>query len=242
MWGGGSGNVPGKEDSQGNIITGVTSRRCHPGQAICNEFVNQSYDGEFTGRMDPNRPVYKPIFWDRVQDLDEETNTSDPIFSCQPPGLPRSGPPAKIVQTQNEVLLIYIHGGANAQSTDLRVVPIDGRKHDPIKSLDVLYYGHSVGRWDGDTLVIESVGFNDLTWLERGGYFHSDKMRIVERYRREGNVLHYNVTVEDPEVFLQPWVMNPEQLRLNTSPNAYIPESAPCKEYDFENIVTKIRH
>ena len=152
------------------------------------------------------------------------------------------GPPAKIVQTADEVIFLYAQGGAGTQPTDFRVIPTDGRKHDPVRAKDVTYYGHSVGRWEGDTLLVDSVGFNDITWLERGGYFHSDKMRVLERFRREGNVLHYQVTVEDPEVLLQPWVMTERQLRLNTNPNAYIPEGSPCCDYDSTNMVTKVRH
>jgi hypothetical protein len=106
------------------------------------------------------------------------------------------GPPTKIVQTADEVIFLYAQGGAGTQPTDFRVIPTDGRKHDPVRAKDVTYYGHSVGRWEGDTLVVDSVGFNDITWLDKGGYFHSDKMRVLERFRREGNVLHYQVTVE----------------------------------------------
>ena len=243
MWGGGGGGGAGEaKEENGNITANVASRRCAPNQVKCDEHTNQSHDGEFTGRMNPSRPLYKPEHWDRVQFLDLNTNKEDPIFVCQPYGVPRVGPPAKIVQTADEVIFLYAQGGAGTQPTDFRVIPTDGRKHDPVRAKDVTYYGHSVGRWEGDTLLVDSVGFNDITWLERGGYFHSDKMRVLERFRREGNVLHYQVTVEDPEVLLQPWVMTERQLRLNTNPNAYIPEGSPCRDYDSTNMVTKVRH
>jgi hypothetical protein len=245
MWlggGGGGGARAYDVDGQGNITDIFPSRRCAPNQVKCSEYTNQSNDGEFTGRMNPNRPLYKPEHWDRVQFLDMNTNTEDPLFICQPLGLPRVGPPVRIVQTANDVIFLYTGSGASSQPADYRIIPTDGRKHDPVRSQDVHFYGHSVGQWDGDTLVIDSIAFNDLTWLERGGYFHSDRMRVVERLRREGNTLHYEVTVEDPEVLVEPWVMNPRQLRLNTNPAAFLPEGQPCRDYDRANMVTQIRH
>lgn len=243
MWAAGAGpGRPVAADEQGNLSETFPSRRCAPTQVKCDAYTNQSYDGEFTGRMNPNRPLYKPEYWDRVQSLDMNTNTEDPLFVCQPLGLPRVGPPTRILQTANDIIFLYTGGGANTQPADYRVIPTDGRKHDPVRAQDVYFYGHSVGRWDGDTLVIDSIAFNDLTWLDRGGYFHSDKMRVIERLRREGSTLHYQVTVEDPEVLLEPWVMTPRQLRLNTNPNAYLPEGQPCRDYDRANMVTQIRH
>ena len=243
MWGGGGGGGrPVDVDEKGNLEEIFPSRRCGPTQVQCDGYTNQSVDGEFTGRNNPNRPIYKPEYWDKVQQLDMNTNTEDPLFICQPLGLPRVGPPVRILQTANDVVFLYAGGGASTQPADYRVIPTDGRKHDPIRSQDVYFYGHSVGHWEGDTLVIESIAFNDLTWLERGGYFHSDKMRTIERLRREGNTLRYEVTVEDPEVLAQPWVMNPRQLRLNTNPDAFLPEGQPCRDYDRANMVTQIRH
>jgi hypothetical protein len=244
MWiaGAGGGGRIYEVDGQGNITDTFPSRRCAPSQVKCSEYSNQSYDGEFTGRMNTNRPLYKPEHWDRVQYLDMNTNSEDPLFICQPLGLPRVGPPARIVQTATDVIFLYVGSGASSQPADYRVIPTDGRKHDPVRSQDVYFYGHSVGHWEGDTLVIESIAFNDLTWLDRGGYFHSDQMRVTERLRREGNTLTYAVTVEDPVVLIEPWVMTPRQLRLNPNPNAFLPEGQPCRDYDRENMVTQVRH
>jgi hypothetical protein len=243
MWAPGAGpGRPVSVDERGNIGEIFPSRRCGPTQVNCDGYTNQSVDGEFTGRLNPNRPIYKPEFWDKVQHLDMNTNKEDPLFICQPLGLPRVGPPARILQTANDVVFLYTISGASSQPADYRVIPTDGRKHDPVRSQDVYFYGHSVGRWEGDTLVIESIAFNDLTWLDRGGYFHSDNMKVTERLRREGNTLIYDVTVEDPEVLVEPWVMNTRRLQLNTNPNAYLPEGQPCRDYDRENMVTQIRH
>ncbi|MBI4886239.1 MAG: hypothetical protein HY824_04035 [Acidobacteria bacterium] len=243
MWGGGGGaGRPVDVDDKGNVEEIFPSRRCGPTQVNCDGYTNQSFDGEFTGRNNPNHPIYRPEHWDKVQYLDMNTNTEDPLFVCQPLGIPRVGPPVRILQTAADIVFFYTGTGASSQPADYRAIPTDGRKHDPVRSLDVYFYGHSVGHWEGDTLVIDSIAFNDLTWLDRGGYFHSDRMRVVERLRRDGNTLTYEVTVEDPEVLLEPWVLAPRQLRLNTNPNAFLPEGQPCRDYDRANMVTQIRH
>jgi hypothetical protein len=244
VWGGGGGGGrPVLEDERGNLVEEFPSRRCGPTQVKCSEYTNQSEDGEFTARLNSNRPIYKPEHWDKVQQLDMWTNKHDPLFLCQPLGLPRAGPPARIVQTANDVIFLYAAGGGGAGNAEYRIIPIDGRTHDPVKSQDVYFWGHAVGRWEGDTLLVDSIAFNDLTWLDKGGYFTSDKKRVIERFRRDGNILHYDVTVEDPEVLAEPWVMTPRQLRLNTNPNAgLLPEAVPCRDYDHANMVTQIRH
>jgi hypothetical protein len=236
MWGAmrGGGDGGGAKVDEGNITTNVASRRCAPNQTGCNDQTNQTVDGEYTGRLETNRPIYKPEFWDKVQDLDRNTNTKDPVFQCQSLGVPRMGPPRKIVQTAKEIIFFY--GGS-----DYRIIPTDGRKHDPVRALDVTYYGDAVGSWEDDTLVVDSVGFNDITWLDKGGYFHTDLMHVIERFRRDGNNLRYEVTVEDPAL-LQPWVMTPRDLKLSPDPNATIREGDPCRDYDQANMVSRLRH
>ena len=115
------------------------------------------------------------------------------------------------------------------------------RRHDPDRFPG--YYGDPVGHWEGDTLVVETVGFNDIGWLTaRGGYFHSYELRVIERFRREGDTLHCQVTVDDPEVLLEPWVMNARDVRLNPDPTATVPEGVPCHDYDEAVTVSRIRH
>ena len=215
------------------------SRRCAPNQKGCRENTNQNIDDELTARIDPNRPLYKPEYWDKVQELDYNTNNTDPMFECMPDGVPRVGPPAKIVQTATELIFFY----ASARNHDYRIIHIDGRPHDPVLSQDVGFYGDAIGSWEGDTLVVDSKGFTDTTWLSnRGGYFHSEKLYVVERLRRDGNILYYQVTVEDPEVLLQPWVMNTQILRLNPDPKAVLFEGDVCRDYDLGTHVSRIRH
>lgn len=191
-------------------------------------------DSGFTQRAVANPPLYKPEFWERVQRLDVNGNKEDSVFVCMPAGIPRMGPPMRIVQTPTDIIFMY--GARNTW----RVIPTDGRPHDPVNSEDQTFMGDSVGRWEGDTLVVDVVGFNDISWLGWAGWFHSNEMRVVERFRREGNTLRYEVTVDDPTVLMEPWVMEPRTLNLNTT-NALYLEDPPCLETDLPHMVTKER-
>jgi hypothetical protein len=227
-----------KKEENGDASERFASRRCDPTQTGidgvgCFEETNETTDGEFTGRFDPNRPVYKPEYWEKVQDLDYNTNTKDPVFTCLPMGVPRMGAPTQIVQTAKYVVFLY--GG------QFRIIPTDGRGHDPVRAKDISYFGDPVGRWEGDTLVVESVGFNDESWLARGGFFHTYDMKVTERLRREGNVIHYQATVED-SVLLQPWVMTAKELDLNPDPKAYVQEGDQCSQPDPGLVVSRVRH
>jgi hypothetical protein len=229
----------GKKLEDGNASQRFDSRRCDPTEkgtdgVGCFEETNETADLEFTLRYNPGRPLYKPEYWDKVQDLDYNTNTKDPVFTCLPRGVPRMGPPQQIVQTAKYVVFFY--GG------QFRIIPIDGRGHDPVRAQDISYFGDPVARWEGETLVVESVGFNDDSWLAGGGYFHSYDMKVTERLRREGNNLHYQATVEDPTVLLQPWVMNARELGLNPDPKAYVHEGDQCYQPDPGLVVSRVRH
>ena len=243
MWNGGRGGGGGiKPDAKGNLTLLAPTRKCTPGQTDCAPGVNVERDSTFTARMNPNRPLYKPEFWDKVQYLDDNSNKEDPTFACALAGIPRVGAPQKIVQTAKEAIFFYPQGGAASAPDSYRIIPIDGRPHDPIRSLDTTFYGDSVGHWEGETLVIDSVGFNDLTWLAAGGYFHSNNMHVIERFRREGNTLTWQATVDDPDVLQKPWTMNARTVFLNTNPNASFAEGLPCDERDQAHMVTKEHH
>ena len=121
-----------------------------------------------------NRPLYKPEHWDKVQQLDMWTNKYDPVMTCQPLGVPRQGPPRRIYQTDNDVIFLYRGGDAGGGYGEYRIIPTDGRKHAQDAEFDTTYLGDTVGRWEGDTLVLDSIAFIDTTWIGRGGFFHSD--------------------------------------------------------------------
>ncbi|HUL83629.1 MAG TPA: hypothetical protein VL131_15890 [Gammaproteobacteria bacterium] len=221
-------------------------RRCGPTQTSdCSTTWNQTIDFEFEApsRYGPNRPIYKPEFWDKVQQLDMWTNKEDPVMTCQPLGVPRQGGPSRIFQTAHDVTFIYGGGfDGGGGYPEYRVIPTDGRKHNP-NDQTTRYMGATVGTWEGDTLVLDSVGFNDQTWLARGGFFHSDEMHVVEKFTRKGNEILYEVTVEDPQVLVEPWVMTPRTLQANTAPDAgLIQERGNCEVYETSNITSQIRH
>ena len=221
-------------------------RRCGPYQVDCKEWTNQTEDFEFEApsRLGPNRPLYKPEHWDKIQALDQWTNKEDPVMTCQPLGIPRQGPPARIYHSTSDITMLYrggIDGGGGY--AEQRIIPTDGRKHDPNRPNEYSYNGYTVGRWEGDTLVLDSIGFTDATWLGRGGFFHSENMRVVEKFTRTGNEIKYEVTVEDPEVLVEPWVMDPRTLRLATNANAgLLPERANCSEVEKGEAASQIRH
>ena len=237
MWGGGGGGGGDKPDEKGNLTVIFKQRPCSAQQrdlGNCEQAVNFERDSGVEQRMDPI-PMYKPEFWAKVQDYDRNGVKEDPTFHCKPAGVPRMGPPAKVVQTPTEVVFLY------AQGNQFRVIPIDGRPHDPIKSQDTTWYGDAVGKWDGDTLVIDIVGFNDESWIDWPGWFHSNNMHVIEKYTRNGNTLTWQATVEDPDVLAQPFVMEPRTVRLNPNAKATLTEDLPCEERDSQHIVTHER-
>jgi hypothetical protein len=208
------------------------------------EWTNQSADFMFMApsRLDANHPLYKPEYWDKVQQLDMWTNRDDPVMTCLPLGIPRHGAPSRIFQTENDITMFY-RGGVDGGGgyADFRMIPLDGRPHDPQRALQYTYMGYTVGRWEDDTLVLDSIGFTDETWLGRGGLFHSDQMHVIEKFTRKGNEMLYEVTVEDPEVLVQPWVMPARTLRLSTS-NTLIPERGSCTESEHSEVSSQFRH
>jgi hypothetical protein len=189
-------------------------------------------------------PMYKPEFWDKIQELDQWTNRDDPIMTCKPIGIPRHGTPRRIVQTDKDVIFFYPanadYGGGNNEYRD---IPTDGRarQQNGLAANLATFYGESIGTWQGDTLVIDSVNFDDSTWLGRGGFFHSGSMHIVEKLTRVGNELRYDMTVEDPEVLLQPWVMPTRVLALGSG-DVVQPERANCEVYEEGNVTMQVRH
>jgi hypothetical protein len=184
-------------------------------------------------QFNPGRPVYKPEYVAKVKDLDERQVLTDPAWYCRPPGVPRVGPPQKIVQTAKELVFLYDDLNGNF----FRVVRMNAEHRDDI---DPSAHGDSIGRWEGDTLVVDVTNLDDTTWLSDHGLFHSDKTRVIERLRREGDTLHYDVTVEDPAVLAQPWVMPSRPLKLMKD---YEIEEAPyCSERDAAHMQDLSHH
>ena len=141
--------------------------------------------------------------------------TRDPEIKCYLPGVPRATYmpyPFQIAHSASSLLISYEYAGA------VRDVFMKDPGPAPVDS----WMGQSVGRWDGDTLVIDVTGFNDQTWFDRAGNFHSDALHVVERYTRTSrDVIAYEATIEDPKVFTRPWKMSMALYRRQ-EPNAQL--------------------
>jgi hypothetical protein len=131
---------------------------------------------------------------------------NDPVLTkCLPPGVPRiylHPFPWQIVQTPKETLFLYEYDHT------VRRIFTDGRKHP--EDITPTYMGDSVGHWEGDTFIVDTVGFfNERSWLDRLGHGHSDQLHVIERFRRVNlNALQLQVTMEDPKTLAAPWTVN----------------------------------
>ena len=132
----------------------------------------------------------------------ERLSKDDPEASCLPAGIPRQTPfPFKIIQTP-KLIVFLIEGNMHTY----RQIFVDGSSHP--KDLDPTWFGDSRGTWQGDTLVIDTVGFNDKFWFDGIGHPHTEKLHIVERYRRPDSAhLDYEVTIDDPGAYTRPFTM-----------------------------------
>jgi hypothetical protein len=189
--------------------------------------------------LKPSHPMYKPEFWDKIQELDQWTNKYDPIMTCQPMGLPREGTPARIIQSPTDIIFFYTTSDYGGGNMEFRDIPTDGRARP--NTVEAYYMGLSIGKWEGDTLVIDSTNFVDTTWFGRGGLLHSADMHMVEKFTRKGDEILYQATIEDPDL-IEPWVMPDKILRLRAGAPQVIHERAFCEVYEEGNVSTQLRH
>ncbi len=149
--------------------------------------------------VDPGKPEFLPEAV-AIQRQRLEANSKDsPQARCLPSAALRNGPLWEFVQSKD--FLVYI---SDDESPGFHQIYLDGRGHpsDP----NPAWYGHSIGRWDGDTLVVDRVGFDPRVWLDIESHPHSDKLHIIERYhRRDLGHLDIEITVDDPGVLARPW-------------------------------------
>jgi hypothetical protein len=232
VWGGGFADDEAAKPKDGDSVRVLFPVRADPNsKKIFDEMDRAAKERQ---AAEPNKPPYKPELAAKVQEFSNRRQFFDPSFFCKPNGVPRMGAPSQIVQTPGQVVLLY------AARNTFRVIPTDGRPHRTDQ--DSSYMGDSVGHWDGDTLVVDVTTFTDESWLGADGWFHSDAMHVVERYRRNGNTLTWAATVEDPNVFTKPWNMTPRTVTLNPDPKALLEEDPPCSERDASHIVTDDHH
>jgi hypothetical protein len=146
--------------------------------------------------------------WTRAMyDYNKSNNVAyDPQGFCLPPGGPRAlgtPYPAEFIQQDDRIVIIF-EGGAHVW----REIHMDGRPLPDREELTPTYFGYSVGRWEDDTLVVEAIGYNEKTWLNFGGYMHTDELRTIERITRpDRNTLRYEATIDDPGAYYQPWTI-----------------------------------
>ena len=150
-----------------------------------------------------NEIPYQPWAQEQREENFENRMTNDTEANCKMVGVPRityMPYPFQILQTPNQVVMTYewVH--------TIRNIFMTGEHPEgPIQ----WYMGDSRGRWEGDTLVVDVVHFTDETWFDRSGNFHGESLHVIERYTRTGpDHMLYEVTIEDPEVFSEPWQLS----------------------------------
>ena len=169
---------------------------------------------------------YKPELAARVLESFNQRGIDDPAGLCLPLGVPRLALvglfPIQIVQTPTQIVILHEYMSV------FRVIPFNA-EHPP--DIVPTYMGDSVGRWDGDTLVVDTIGFNDKGWLTGTGTFHSDALHVTERYTRvDKDQINYEVTMEDPNVLTKPWTIKTTMMhREGTRLREYV-----CAENNVE--------
>jgi hypothetical protein len=159
--------------------------------------------------------------------------TADPEIKCYLPGVPRAtylAQPFQIIQGAKSIMFAYQFAGA------VRNIPLSNPGSSPAPS----WMGWSVGHWDGDTLVVDVTSFNEDTWFDRAGDFHSDALHVVERYTpRSPDTLIYEATIEDSKVFTRSWKMSMPLYR-HVEKNAQLLEFK-CVEFAEEVVYGHLR-
>jgi hypothetical protein len=162
---------------------------------------------------------YQPWAAKKVLESFNRRGIDDPTGLCLPPGVPRASMlglyPQQIVQTPTQIVILYEYQNVH------RLIQLDAAHPDDLLPS---HMGHSVGRWEGDTLVVDVTGFNDKTWIGGTGTFHTDALHVVERYTRvDRDQINYEATVEDPNVLTKPWILRTTMmLREGTRLEEYI--------------------
>jgi len=178
------------------------------------------------------RPVYKPEYAAKAAQNFDRGDLDDPSYRCSSPGVPRIGAPSEVVVGKGAVYFLY------ATQNRFRVIPTDGRSHDP--NAESMPNGDAVGRWEGDTFVVDVTNLDETTWLDKDGSHHSKDMRVVERFTRVGNTLRYEVTVTDP-YFVKPFVL-PVRTLIPGKPGEHVTEDYPCVERSLDHMISGEKH
>jgi hypothetical protein len=156
----------------------------------------------------PFQPWAKAVYDDRAK------NQLEPHTRCHPSGGARQFVTpygTELVEFRElQQIIVFDIGGPHT----FRVIYLDGRPHP--KDLVPSYYGHSIGRWEGDTLVVDTIGFNERFWMDRAGSPHTERLRFIERFTRtDHDTMKYEITVDDPGAYTATWSTAPFTLRWN---------------------------
>jgi hypothetical protein len=185
------------------------------------------------GVVDGGAIPYLPDALAKRQTNAANWTTLDPEVKCFMPGVPRATYmpyPFQIVQSGDNILMTYEFASAS------RVVRMNGQEKSPAPA----WMGWSVGRWDGETLVIDVTDHMEETWFDRAGNYHSDALKVTERYTAiDANTLQYQATIEDPKVFSRPWTISMPLYRRR-EPNAQLMEYK-CVEFAEELMYGPLR-
>jgi hypothetical protein len=165
-------------------------------------------------KFDYNRDPTNPFYAGRTE--------LNPSLQCMPQGptvLWLGGSPFEIIQSPKRVLIVF------ESNHEIRQIWTDGRQHP--KDFGHNWMGHSIGHWEGDTLVIDTIGLNDLTWLDYAGHVHSDQLHLIEKLTRAGDRMTLNITFDDPKAFTEPWSA---RMFYMSRPNWELEEQVACED------------
>jgi hypothetical protein len=176
--------------------------------------------------LNPNVP-FQP--WAKELLADRRNNLLEPHTRCKPSGGSRQFVTPygiEIVEFRElQQIVVFDIGGPHTW----RTIYLDGRPHP--KNLQPSYYGHSIGHWEGDTLVVETVGFNERSWIDRAGTPHTTQLKFIERFTRtDHDSLKYEVTIDDPGAYTAPWSTTP--MTMSWGPDRELFEYV-CQQSNF---------
>ena len=189
----------------------------------------QNVDLVKTGVEVPFQPWAEKLYHEHKDSMSKD----DPEGYCLPPGVPRLSTtpyPFRIVQTPNLIIIVY-EGGAHVW----RQIFTDGRPH--VADPDPTWMGDSIGHWDGDTLVVDTTGFNGKTWIDESGLPTTPSLHVVERFHRlDLGHMEIENTIDDPKAYTKPWKFTTHPLMLKGDLMEYI-----CQENnkDIPHLVGK---
>ena len=151
--------------------------------------------------VDPGKPEWLPFAQKIAKERADNNRKDSPQARCLPSPVLRLGPLYEVVQSKAFMVII-----SDDDSPGFHQIYLDGRGHP--KEPDPLWYGHSVGHWEGDTLVVDRVNFEDGVWLDQEAHPHTDKLHVIERYTRpDAGHLSVEITVEDPGILAKPYTL-----------------------------------